>query len=437
EDQENVRQVFLNLLKRNGYAVTEAANGKTAIEQLKKKHFDLVLTDLRMEPVDGMEVLRQARKIAPETEVVVITGFGTVSGGVEAMKLGAYDYLEKPVESEKLLFIIRRAIEKKELVYKVEQLQKELREKYAFDHIVGKSEKMIDVLKIISQIASTDSTILIQGESGTGKELVARAIHENSARKNQPWVAVNCGGFVDSLLESELFGHVKGAFTGAIRDKIGLVQQAHRGTLFLDEISEMSLPMQVKLLRFLESSEVRQVGGSASMQVDVRLIAATNKDLRKAVKAKTFREDLFYRIHVIPLTLPPLRERKDDVELLSHHFLEEFNRKLNKSIKGFSKRAMVLLRNYAWPGNVRELRNVIERAVALTRNEKIQTEDLPFYDSDQRIFQSLGAGNAVISLRELEKRYIQQIMQKAKGDQKKAAEWMGISQTTLWRKLKK
>ena len=277
EDQENVRQVFLNLLKRNGYAVTEAANGKTAIEQLKKKHFDLVLTDLRMEPVDGMEVLRQARKIAPETEVVVITGFGTVSGGVEAMKLGAYDYLEKPVESEKLLFIIRRAIEKKELVYKVEQLQKELREKYAFDHIVGKSEKMIDVLKIISQIASTDSTILIQGESGTGKELVARAIHENSARKNQPWVAVNCGGFVDSLLESELFGHVKGAFTGAIRDKIGLVQQAHRGTLFLDEISEMSLPMQVKLLRFLESSEVRQVGGSASMQVDVRLIVATNR----------------------------------------------------------------------------------------------------------------------------------------------------------------
>ena len=436
EDQDNVRRVISTLLRRSGYSVAEAPEGSEAITKLKRKKFDLVITDLRMEPVDGMEVLRRTKEISPETEVIVVTAFGTVAGGVEAMKLGAYDYIQKPVDNEEFLLIIRRAIEKKELATRVEQLQNDLREKYEFGQIIGKSEKMIEVLKLITQVAETDSTVLIMGESGTGKELIARAIHENSPRKNNPWVAVNCGGLVDSLLESEMFGHVKGAFTGAAKDKIGLVQQADRGTLFLDEVSEMSLATQVKVLRFLENGEVRRLGDSKSSQVDVRLIAATNKDLRQEVEKHTFREDLFYRLHVLPIILPALRERKDDIELLAYHFLEEFNGKLNKSIRGFSKRALVLLRNYAWPGNIRQLRNVIERAVALSQGGKINPDDLPFQDTDQEIFRSLGAKEAIIPLEELEKRYIQKVMEQTGGNQKQAAALLGISQTTLWRKLK-
>jgi len=436
EDQDNVRRVISTLLRRNGYSVSEASEGSEAITKLKRRKFDLVITDLRMEPVDGMEVLRRIKEISPETEVIVVTAFGTVAGGVEAMKLGAYDYIQKPVDNEEFLLIIQRAIEKKELAARVEQLQHDLREKYRFEQIIGQSEKMIEVLKIITQVAETDSTVLIMGESGTGKELIARAIHENSPRKNNPWVAVNCGGLVDSLLESELFGHIKGAFTGASKDKIGLVQQADRGTLFLDEVSEMSLATQVKVLRFLENGEVRRLGDSESTHVDVRLIAATNKDLRQEVEKHTFREDLFYRLHVIPIILPPLRERKDDIELLAYHFLEEFNRKLNKSIKGFSKRALVLLKNYSWPGNIRQLRNVIERVVALSQSDRIGPDDLPFRNTDQEIFQSLGTKGEIISLEELEKRYIQKVMEQVGGNQKQAAALLGISQTTLWRKLK-
>ncbi|NOY76416.1 MAG: sigma-54-dependent Fis family transcriptional regulator [Calditrichaeota bacterium] len=436
EDQDNVRRVISTLLKRNGYAVSEASEGAEAIAKLRKRKFDLVITDLRMEPVDGMEVLRRTKEISPETEVIVVTAFGTVAGGVEAMKLGAYDYIQKPVDNEEFLLIIQRAIEKKELAARVEQLQHDLREKYRFEQIIGQSEKMIEVLKIITQVAETDSTVLIMGESGTGKELIARAIHENSPRKNNPWVAVNCGGLVDSLLESELFGHVRGAFTGASKDKIGLVQQADRGTLFLDEVSEMSLATQVKVLRFLENGEVRRLGDSESTHVDVRLIAATNKDLRQEVEKQTFREDLFYRLHVIPIILPPLRERRDDIELLAYHFLEEFNRKLNKSVKGFSKRALVLLKNYSWPGNIRQLRNVIERIVALSQSDRIGPDDLPFRSADQEIFQSLGAKGEIIPLEELERRYIQKVMEQVGGNQKQAAALLGISQTTLWRKLK-
>ena len=436
EDQDNVRRVIATLLKRNGYLVAEASDGSEAIAKLKGKRFDLVITDLRMEPVDGMEVLRRTKAIAPETEVIVVTAFGTVAGGVEAMKLGAYDYIQKPLDNEEFLLIIQRAIEKKELWNKVEQLQNDLRGKYQFDQIIGRSEKMAAVLKVITQVAETDSTVLIMGESGTGKELIARAIHENSPRRKNPWVAVNCGGLVDSLLESELFGHVKGAFTGASRDKVGLVQQADQGTLFLDEVSEMSLATQVKVLRFLENGEVRRLGDATSVRVDVRLIAATNKDLRREVEKKTFREDLFYRLHVIPIILPPLRERKDDIELLATHFLEEFNKKLNKSIEGFSKRSIVLLRNYSWPGNIRQLRNVIERAVALTHSKKIGPDDLPFRNADEEIFHSLGTKDEIIPLEELEKRYIQRVMEQVGGNQKRAAALLGISQTTLWRKLK-
>ncbi len=436
EDQKNLRRVLAAFLKREGHSVEEAENGQQAIQKLEKMPFDLVLTDWRMEPVNGLEVLRMAKKIRPKTEVVVITAYGTVSGGVEAMKLGAYDYLQKPVENDKLKLVVERAIEKHRLATELERLQREIDEKYNFENIIGKSDAMRKVLKLIPQVAATDSTVLILGESGTGKELIARAIHQSSPRKNKPWVALNCGGLVDSLLESELFGHVKGAFTGATKDKIGLVQEADSGTLFLDEIAEMSLTTQVKVLRFLESGEVRRLGDTVSTQVDVRLIAATNVDLRRAVKERTFREDLYYRLNVIPIVLPPLRERKDDIELLSTHFLNEFNRKFNKSLQGFSKRALLLLRNYEWPGNVRQLRNVMERAVALATGRRILPSDLPFQDFEEDTLKNLGINENLLSLEELEQRYIRNVLEKVQGNQKIAAQILGISQTTLWRKLK-
>ena len=436
EDQKNLRRVLAAFLKRAGHAVEEAENGLQAIQKVEKTPFDLVLTDLRMEPVNGLEVLRRTKEISPKTEVVVITAYGTVPSGVEAMKLGAYDYLQKPVENDKLRLVVERAIEKHNLATEVERLQKEIDEKFNFANIIGKSDAMRKVLRLIPQVAATDSTVLILGESGTGKELIARAIHQSSPRRNKPWVALNCGGLVDSLLESELFGHVKGAFTGATKNKIGLVQEADSGTLFLDEIGEMSLATQVKVLRFLESGEVRRLGDTVSSRVDVRLIAATNVDLRRAVEEHKFREDLYYRLHVIPIVLPPLRERKDDVELLSYHFLTEFNEKFGKKIEGFSKRALLLLRNYDWPGNVRQLRNVIERAVALAAGQRIQPSDLPFQDFEPDFMKNLGVNENLPTLEELEQRYIRNILEKVQGNQKAAAQILGISQTTLWRKLK-
>ncbi len=437
EDQKNLRRVLATFLKKEGHSVEEAENGLEAIRKLDKIPFDLVLTDLRMEPVDGMEVLRRTKEIAPKTEVVVITAYGTVSGGVEAMKLGAYDYLQKPVENDKLKLVVERAIEKHRLATEVERLQKEIDEKYNFANIIGKSEAMRKVLKLIPQVAATDSTVLILGESGTGKELIARAIHQSSPRRNNPWLALNCGGLVDSLLESELFGHVKGAFTGASKNKVGLVQEADSGTLFLDEIAEMSLATQVKVLRFLESGEVRRLGDTVSFRVDVRLIAATNVNLRRAIEEHKFREDLYYRLHVIPIVLPPLRERKDDIELLSYHFLNEFNQKFHKKLEGFSRRALLLLRNYDWPGNVRQLRNVMERAVALAVGRRIQPGDLPFQDFEPDFAKTLGAPEDLPSLEELEQNYIRNVLEKVQGNQKVAAQILGISQTTLWRKLKK
>ncbi len=436
EDQRNLRRVLAAFLRREGHVVTEAANGLEAVQAVQNSHFDLVLTDLKMEPVNGMEVLRKTKETAPKTEVIVITAYGTVSSGVEAMKLGAYDYLQKPLENEKLKLVVERAIEKHTLAAEVDRLQKEIDEKYNYENIIGKSDAMRKVLKIIPQVAATDSTVLILGESGTGKELLARAIHQSSPRRNRPWVALNCGGLVDSLLESELFGYVKGAFTGATRNKMGLVQHAHTGTLFLDEIAEMSLPTQVKVLRFLESGEVRRLGDTVSTQVDVRLIAATNVDLRRAVEEHKFREDLYYRLHVIPIYLPPLRERRDDIELLSYHFLSEFAKKFHKNLEGFSKRALVLLRNYDWPGNVRQLRNVLERAVVLSTGRRIEPGDLPFQEFQPDFFENLGVSADLPSLGEVEQRYIRTVLEKVQGNQKAAAEILGISQTTLWRKLK-
>jgi DNA-binding NtrC family response regulator len=436
DDEKSVRSTLTLFLQKEGYTVHEAVNGAEGIEKAKAHFYDLVITDLKMKPLNGIEVLREVKTINPLTEVVVMTAFGTVESGVEAMRLGAYDYIQKPFDREEFLIIAAKALERKQLVKEVEQLQSELKEKYKFENIIGNSNEMMQVLSMVSKVAPTDSTVLISGESGTGKELIARAIHLNSKRKNMAFVTINCGALPENLQESELFGHVRGAFTGAIRDKRGLFQDASGGTLFLDEVGETTLAAQVKILRFLQNGEIRRVGDNEPLFVDVRLLAATNKNLEKAIVDQIFREDLYYRLNVIPIQLPPLRQRRDDVPLLVNHFLERFVTRTKKKITSVSPEAMKLLVGYHWPGNVRELENVIERAVILTGKNVIIPKDLPpGVVNQQKTAEVVDDGNEP-TLETLEKNYILKILDKYTWNQKKASEVLGISTTTLWRKLK-
>jgi len=439
DDEKSVRTTMAMMLKRVGYQVEEVVNGKAALEKIKDQFYDLVITDLKMEPVDGMEVLRQVKAIHDATEVVVMTAFSTVESGVEAMKLGAYDYIKKPFDKDEFLILVEKALERKELISEVEHLQDELREKYRFENIVGNSNRMMDVLSMVSKVAKTDSTVLINGESGTGKELIAKATHLNSRRKNRSFITINCGALPENLQESELFGHVRGAFTGAIKDKRGLFQEANGGTLFLDEIGETALSTQVKLLRFLQDGEIRRVGENEPLYVDVRMIAATNKDLKKLIEEGRFREDLYYRLNVIPIDLPPLRERRDDIPLLANHFLSVYAERTKKNNPSLSPEAMKFLMNYDWPGNVRELENAIERALILAAKNVILPEDLPsgVLESEPRTGKEpetlLGVDQ---TLEDLEKKHILMTLDKYVWNQKKASEILGISTTTLWRKLK-
>lgn len=437
DDEKAVRITLSQFLNKEGFHVEEVSDGETAIEKLKTSFYDLVITDLMMKPVDGLGVLRQAKELNPITEVIVMTGFGTVESGVEAIKSGAYDYIQKPFDMDEFLLLVEKALERKKLLTEVEQLQNELKEKYSYENIVGKSNEMLDVLSMVSKVAPTDSTILINGESGTGKELVAKAIHLNSKRKNRSFITINCGALPENLQESELFGHMRGAFTGAIRDKRGLFQDANGGTLFLDEIGEMVPSAQVKLLRFLQDGEIRRVGENDPIYVDVRLLAATNRDLEQAMKDGIFREDLYYRLNVIGINLPPLRKRKDDTPLLVNYFLDKFVTKTKKKVASISPDAMKILTGYHWPGNVRELENVMERAVILTNRNVIMPEDLPPSMRAQQpktptIVEEIGEK----TLEELEKDYILQVLDRFTWNQKKASEVLGISTTTLWRKLK-
>ena len=437
DDEKSVSATLSLFLKKEGYEVAIANNGQEALEKVKETFFDLVVTDLKMKPVDGMEVLRQVKDVNPITEVIVMTAFGTVESGVEAMRLGAYDYIQKPFDKEEFLILVSKALERKRLLTEVEQLQEELKEKYRFENIVGSSKEMMDVFAVSFKVAPTDSTVLISGESGTGKELIARAIHLNSKRKNRSFITVNCGALPENLQESELFGHVRGAFTGAIRDKRGLFQEANGGTLFLDEIGEAALSTQVKLLRFLQDGEIRRVGENDPIHVDVRMLAATNQDLEKAIEENRFREDLYYRLNVIPIDMPPLRKRRDDIALLINYFLEKNHQQKKKKVDSVSPEAMKLLTGYDWPGNVRELENVIERAVILTNRNIIMPEDLP-----QSIREAKSKNRTVEedieerTLDDLEKHYILKTLDRYSWNQKKASEVLGISTTTLWRKLK-
>lgn len=366
DDEPSLREVLSIMLKRAGYAVTSASDGEEAIEHLHKDIFDLVITDLRMPKVDGMEVLKAVKSASPETVVLVITAFATADSAVEAMKHGAYDYLTKPFQVDEVQLIIRNALEKRRLTTENILLKREMASQSSFAQLVGQSEAMQKVFDVVRKVADSKSNVLICGESGTGKELVARAIHYNSVRSTMPFVAVNCSAVPETLLESELFGHMRGSFTGAIANKAGLFEVANAGTIFLDEIGDTTPTIQVKLLRVIQEREFRRVGGNQDIKVDVRIVAATNKDLEKAVADGSFREDLYYRLDVIPIKLPPLRLRSGDIPLLVKHFLERFSKESGKPMPALTQEAMHVLLAHEWRGNVRELENLIERVVAFS-----------------------------------------------------------------------
>jgi len=442
-DDEIGTRESLKMILKTDYQVFLAKNAEETFQQLETQPFDLILLDIILPDMDGLRVLEKIKQKDPEQMVIMITATKTIKTAVEAMKLGAYDYVTKPFDVDELRLIISRALSTQALKEENQRLWREIDRSFGFDNIIGKSKVMRDIFKIVHQVANTRSTVLIMGESGTGKELIARAIHYHSPRKNHPFVTINCAAIPDTLIESELFGHEKGAFTNAIERKLGRFEIAHQGTLFLDEIGELSLMTQAKILRFLEEKEFNRVGGSKTIKVDVRLIAATNKDLPQQVKRGEFREDLFYRINVVPILLPPLRERKEDIPLLIEHFIKKFNSENQKNVKGITPEALQALMNYDWPGNVRELENLIERVVALTQNEYIRPEELPIPFTS--ISRTNGLKESVLSGKlsfikaeeEFEREIILDALRRTKFVQSHAAELLGISRRILKYKMDK
>lgn len=377
DDDSSIRNMLAIVLKKAGYEVVTSENGYAALDNLKKESFDLIISDIKMPGINGIELLKKIKTINAEIPVIMITAYASANDAVEAMKLGAEDYITKPFNIDELKLIIDRAVYKKDIEKENVELKSRLTEKERFENIVGKNHKMLKIYDLIATISKTDSTVLVSGESGTGKELIAMAIHNKSERSINEFVSINCGALPENLLESELFGHIKGAFTDAYKDKKGLFEVAHKGTVFLDEIGEMSQKMQVKLLRAIQERKIRRVGGNDEIEIDVRIISATNKDLAEEMKKGDFRSDLFYRLNVISIRVPPLRERKDDIPLLLQYFLKIVNKRFNKEIEGFEKEALGVFLNYSWPGNIRELENFVERAVALEKNKFIGLDSLP------------------------------------------------------------
>ena len=424
--------------RREGYDVAAAESGSQALELLAQKPFDLIVTDLRMTGMSGIDVLKRTKELFPDTEVVVMTAYGTIEGAVDAIKSGAYDYLTKPFQPEELTLVAERALERKGLTQRVRRLEKAVHGDHPFEGIITASPKMQEVLKMIEQVARLDSTVLITGESGTGKELVARALHARSPRKDDPLVIVNCGAIPENLQESELFGHTKGSFTGAHADKRGLFDDADGGTAFLDEVGELTPMAQVKMLRFLQNGEARRVGTTASRLLDVRIIAATNRDLDKSVEDGSFREDLFYRLNVIPIQLPPLRERHEDIPPLAQHFARRIGYRMGLTQPpSISPRAMDRLMKQPWRGNVRELENIIERAAALDRDGILGMDDLPFGETQRKEDKLIDkARQSSLTLQQLEKEYILEVLAECNGSRKNTARRLGITTATLWRKLK-
>jgi DNA-binding NtrC family response regulator len=438
DDEKNVRRaIALQLSRIKAYNVEEVDSGTKAITLLKEKYFDLVITDLKMSPVNGIEVLKQSKKMHPVTEVIVITGEGTVKTGVEAMKLGAYHFIEKPLNPEEFIILVEKALEKAQALKEVKYLREELKNKYKFENIIGNSEPMNKILKLVSQVAHTDSTVLVTGESGTGKELIAKAIHNNSNRNDKPILVVNISALPENLIDSELFGHVKGAFTGAIKDKKGIFEEADMGTIFLDEIGDAPPQTQIRLLRAIEHGEIKRVGDNKTIHVDVRIVTATNKNLKELIKEGKFREDLYFRLNVIPIDIPPLRDKKEDIPILVNHFMQKYARENNSEIKTISPSALSLFLDYNWEGNVRELENIIERTMVLCNKDNIETDDLAlsFPQGVPRITSAV-EDKTDMTLEEMEKWLILSTLERYDGNQKLTAQKLGISTTTLWRKLK-
>jgi DNA-binding NtrC family response regulator len=384
DDEAIVCESIRRVLTEEGYDVSVATSVRGGLDIIRRNPIDLLLLDIRMPEMDGIDFLREARAISPETEVIMVTGFATIQTAVEAVKLGATDYLQKPVSPDKLVVAVARALERKHLLGLTRRLRSELESRYRIGNVICASPAMKKVVELVSKVAPTNSTVLISGETGTGKELIARAIHYNSPRRDAPFVVADCAALTESLLESELFGHVRGAFTGAFKDRKGLVEAARGGTLFLDEISTISPSIQGSLLRLIQEREIRPVGSDRSVKVDVRLVAATNQDLKAMAERGEFRDDLFYRLSVFTIPLPPLRERTDEIPLLTHHFIGQFAERLEKPIAGITPRAMAALELHDWPGNVRELQNVIERACLLADNHHVDVEDLPTIIGEQQ-----------------------------------------------------
>ncbi len=437
EDEDIARKNLVHILEKEGYVVTAASGGAEALDLIKSKSFDLVITDLRMKGVDGMTLLVQSRKHLPLTEVIMITGYATVDSAVNAMQAGAYHYIAKPFKIDMVRRVAAEALLKRRLQLENMQLRETLREAGTAPIIIGESQAVKNVLKTVRQIAPADSNVLILGESGTGKELVARTIHQLSSRSGKRFVAFNCGSFTEELMANELFGHEEGAFTGASREKPGLLETAAGGTVFLDEVGDMPRSMQLKMLRVIQDREVLRVGGVTPRPTDVRFISATHRDLKEEVERKQFRQDLYYRLNVITVRLPPLIEREGDIPLLANFFLALKRKAMHKEISGIDPDAMDLLRAYSWPGNVRELENVMERSVALENGPSISSATLPDYLRNLSIETYRFNSSDVPTLEQQEMRYIRWMLEKYDGNKTRAAAGMGIDRVSLWRKLKR
>lgn len=436
DDQESMRLTLSLLLRKQGYEVSVAASGEEAVAMVDREIFDVVVTDLKMEGLGGLDVLHHVKLVHPATEVIILTAHGSIGNAVDAMKLGAFDYLAKPFDPDEGILTVKKAIERKTLIGKVEYLKNEVRDKYRFENLIGKSPKFQAVMEMVRAVAPTDSTVLLQGETGTGKDLVAKAIHNLSRRAENNFVALNCGSLPAHILESELFGYVRGAFTGANRNKEGLFSAADGGTLFLDEITGTSAEFQVSLLRVLQEGEIRRVGEVKTEPVNVRLLVATNQDLKKLVEESRFRDDLFHRLNVVMIELPPLRERTEDIPLLIDHFATIYAGKLNRPVPEIDPGVVMLFQKYAWPGNIREMEHTIERALIFCRLNKLTEDDFRDIVAEVSKDDLTDQPTEFLTLKELEKQHIIAAMEGCQGNQTQAARQLGVGRNTLWRKLK-
>jgi DNA-binding NtrC family response regulator len=437
DDDPEMCGYLSDALKGEEFSVITMNDSLEASKILKKEEFDILITDLKMKGLKGLDLLEETKQVSPLTPVIIITAFGTIASAIQAMKMGAYDYITKPFQLDELVLTLKKALENRLLKKEVARLKKEVESRYHFHCLIGKSSSMQKIYDLIEMISDTSSNVLITGESGTGKELVAKAIHYNGTRKEGPFVAVSCAAIPETLLESELFGYKKGAFTDAKSDKKGLIFEADGGTLFLDEITEMSLTLQAKLLRVIEEREVRPLGDTNAYRIDVRCVSASNRDIESLIQQGEFREDLYYRLKVIDIELPPLRDRREDIPLLAQHFIKKFSHELKKNISGVSEDAFKLLLNHSWPGNVRELENVIQRAITLTRHQTLLPEDLPNTVTQEKEESLLEKGlRETYTVDQLAREYIKRVLLEVGGNKSKAAEILGLDRKTLYRKLK-